>query len=162
MIKITVAGVDKTAYLNDTLAQASSERRKKLAARGRDDIADLIERQEHILALRDCVSEREFLKQLFWLMQTAPQTHTGAFDVPGHRGWTGRMLIFARKCLWRIFRYQHDRMAFQQNAVNQQLTSAIRYLEHLHTREMEEASLQIKDISARLEKLEKNKGEPTT
>ena len=49
---------------------------------------------------------------------------TESFPIPGKPGASGSLLRKVKGFLWKLLRYQHDRMAFQQNSVNELMISA--------------------------------------
>jgi len=49
---------------------------------------------------------------------------TESFPIPGKPGSTGTILRTIKGILWKLLRYQHDRMAFQQNAINELVISS--------------------------------------
>lgn len=76
---------------------------------------------------------------------------TQPFAFPGKPGALGRVMVGVRAFLWKLLRYQHNRMASRQNRVNGWLLSAM---------EMHHARLQdeLDDVKRRLERLERTTG----
>ena len=159
-MKISVAGIDMTNSVGPAVSEAATVRRLRLEKSRRADLIDLIDRQGHILTLSDCSSEREYLKKFFWILKTAPQVHTRDFDIPVRNSIFAGFLTGIRRFFWKFFRYQHDRMAFQQNMVTQQLNSAIRYLENEYVKEIARYETEMKNLANRVAELEKTKHEP--
>ncbi len=68
-----------------------------------------------------------------WLalwMQILPQRAGIALDgftIAAQPGFRGRVLQRVRSLLWRVFRYQHERVAYRQNLVNAHMVTAIRF-----------------------------------
>lgn len=80
------------------------------------------------LRLRDCRDPGEFLDTYLRLLRLRTAVRTDAFRVPRRPGVLGRLLGAGRLIAWRLLRYQHDRMFFQQNTVNTLLVEAVREL----------------------------------
>jgi hypothetical protein len=79
------------------------------------------------LSLRDAASEREFLDRFIDLTRRKHHADTFRIDVPRRPGMGGAALARVRQFLWKLLRYQHDRMAFQQNLINSQFAAAIEF-----------------------------------
>lgn len=73
---------------------------------------------------------------------------TRPYAFPGKPGAMGRVMVGVRAFLWKLLRYQHDRMASRQNRVNGLLLSA---MEMHHARLQEE----LDDVKRRLDQLER-------
>lgn len=69
------------------------------------------------------------------------------FEIPRRPGPLGWFLQRAKRLLWKLLRYQHDRIAFRQNLINGLFTQALENEWRLRCRETDE-------LRARVEKLE--------
>jgi len=67
------------------------------------------------------LGERKFLEMLRHKSQIDTQT----FTMPRKPGLWGGLMVAVRKLLWKILRYQHDRMSIRQNRVNSWIISLV-------------------------------------
>lgn len=67
------------------------------------------------------LGERKFLEMLRHKSQIDTQT----FTMPRKPGLWGGLMAAVRKLLWKILRYQHDRMSIRQNRVNSWIISLV-------------------------------------
>lgn len=98
--------------------------------------------------------DRKFME----LLRHKSQIDTLDFVIPRKPGFTGWMMQRLRRILWKLLRYQHDRMVTRQNRVNAWIISAL---------ESKTESLQIevdelRDRLSRLEFPESPKNNPIT
>ena len=76
---------------------------------------------------------------------------TGDFNVPRRKGPAGMLGGWVRALLWRVLRYQHERMALQQNTINELIAAAVEFERQRRRRETGE-------LRRRIEQLEKAAG----
>ena len=141
-MKVVVAGKDRTAELGPALSAGAQ------AMVGRDHAPKMLEEVYTSLSLRDAGNDAEFLDRLVLLLWHKTGVATVGFYMPrkpGPLGWIGAQL---RRALWKVLRYQHDRIAYQQNMINTQLTVA---LEFMH----EQYKGHIAELRTRVEELER-------
>jgi hypothetical protein len=119
-VKIIVAGEDRSADLGRAVSES---------ARGRAAVAPLRSRypDHSALTLGQAESEEEYLRRFVRLLGVRHTVDTGAFRVPPARGVAGRQLARLRAVLWKLLRYQHDGIVFQQNVVNEAVTAALEF-----------------------------------
>ncbi len=117
MTTIWLAGEDRTAELLPRLDRAVAGR----------DPAVVVQAAAHSapLELRDADGESGELDRRLALLQAYGVVRTDRFDVPSGTGAVAGLLKRLKQALWRLLRYQHERMAVQQNAVNRQLLMAL-------------------------------------
>ena len=120
MKAVLIGGQDRTTDVGQAIVAAAAQRR----AAAPDPVDD---RVAGILALRQAGSESEFNARLIELLQQRAGLDTGPFPIPRKPGRAGRMVARAREALWKLLRYQHDRMAFQQSALNLQTAYALEF-----------------------------------
>jgi hypothetical protein len=143
-MKIQVANQDRTAELGAVLRQQASSRHPvgmppKLAP------------QHSALALRNARNTAEFQNILVNLIRIRRGITTADFPIPRKPGWKGGLLAGARRILWKLFRYQHDRMAFQQNVLNELMIGALEF-------EREQRLSETEALRRRVEVLEQKQG----
>jgi len=143
-MKITVANQDRTADLGAALQASARARRQS----GPQPI--ILPPEISALALRDAASDADYLAILIRLMRRREDSDTRDFDVPRRAGRAGALLAAVKKALWKLLRYQHDRMAFQQNLFNELTVSALEYEAARRQQEHEELIRRVAELEARL------------
>ena len=100
-------------------------RLEKKAAERDPALAEQALRQAPVAALRDAPSERLELDRWLALLRAHGSIRTEDFAIPARPGAAGRVMGGLKRGLWKLLRYQHERTAVQQNAVNFQLALAL-------------------------------------
>jgi hypothetical protein len=139
MSSIRLAGRDVTADWLPRLEAAAEARGPALADEAR--------RQAPVAALREASSPSLELDRWLALLKAHAAAGTGDFAVPARPGAAGRLLAAFKRALWKLLRYQHERIAVQQNAVNLQLVLALEAV-------LEEQRRELAALRARLAALE--------
>lgn len=106
--RVVVAGEDLGTEL---LASFQPHLEAMIASR---DVVFLPEHQS-ALHLKQCRNQREFLRCFLEMMRLRQHVDTHVLPLAPGRTFVGRVLVKVRKFLWRVLKYQHDRMAFRQN-----------------------------------------------
>lgn len=127
-MKICVAGKDCSADLAGRLAEQQSP-----APEPR-----FLSPQHSALSLKNAKNTAEYQDILLALIRIRRGITTADFAMPRKPGWMGCVLGKVRGFLWKVFRYQHDRMAFQQNVLNELMAGALEFERDQRRREMEE------------------------
>jgi hypothetical protein len=119
-LRITIAGRDRAQDLQPAL---NTEAEKAFARSGRAHYPP------ELLAtsLCGCRNEREFLDRLLVLTRRKSHVDTSHFDSTRRPGIAGMVWASIRQKLWRLLRYQHERVFFRQNMVNSQFVSAVEF-----------------------------------
>lgn len=102
------------------------------------------------MTLTDCVTESEYLDQLIRLLRDREHLVTTDFEIPHRNTVTGRLWARLKKSLWKVFRYQHDYMAGQQNDINFVLGSAIEFQQRQHEETVRRLEQRIAQLESRL------------
>jgi hypothetical protein len=113
MKSVRIGGADRSGALAPAL---------EAAAGGADPVEA---RVAAVLALRTCTTEAEFDARFADLLRQRAGLDTGAFAIPRKPGVAGRCLAAVKAALWKLLRYQHDHMAFQQSAWNAAAAAAL-------------------------------------
>ncbi len=79
------------------------------------------------LALREARDEAAYHDTLLRLLRYRDNVDTLPFDIPHRGGWRGKLMVAAKRRLWSLLRYQHDRMTFRQNLINSLYSSALEF-----------------------------------
>lgn len=97
--------------------------------------------------LREATDERDYLKKLIDLMLLKAGLSAEDFYIPRRSGCRGWLSAALKRILWKLLRYQHERLVFQQNAVNTQIAVVLQFL-------MEESRERLAELEQRLERVE--------
>lgn len=124
-MKIVVTGADRSKDLGQEIASAA---RAMVAAKAKDELPVFLAAADSILSLRAAKSEAGYLDGLTTVMLSRTGVGTFDFFIPRKPGPLGSAGAAVKRFLWKLLRYQHDRVAFQQNSINIQLTAAIEFL----------------------------------
>ena len=143
-MKIIVAGQDLTEDLGPELKRQAEQMARGDTSRQPAKYDQTVS----ILALANAQSEETFLSELIRLLHYREGVDTHPYAIPCPPGLCGKCLVVVRKALWKLLRYQHDRMAFRQNLVSSQLTSALEF-------EIVQRRRETADLRQRLDELER-------
>jgi hypothetical protein len=128
MKTIKIAGVDRTeAILPSTTTPTTDPTSSLLQAR----------------------NEEEFLTHLLAKLRTESGLHASALTPPTRPGPLGHLQGAIRRFLWKLLRYQHDHMAFQQSAINSQTAAALEFLRAEYQRDLDRLSQRLAALEAR-------------
>jgi len=142
-MRIVVAGEDRSEALGARIARALSSRSDGGLPRTAAENVDA-------LSLPEAGSEQEFETRHLAALRMRTQLRTADFAIPERPGLRGRLQRSLKRFLWRLLRYQHDRMAWQQNQVNAQFMTAIELLRDLHGRELDGLRESVDELERRL------------
>jgi hypothetical protein len=95
---------------------------------------------DHLSArqLSHCSNALEYNQTFSHLLFYRNHVDTQAFHISRRPGPAGWVLAQARKFMWRVLRYQHDRMFFRQNLINSHVTSLLDSQSNSLSREVDE------------------------
>lgn len=125
-MRLTVANDDRTADIGRDVSAAA---KAMVAAKSRDDLPIFFSPGDSVLTLKSSKNEAEYMDRLTTLLLSRTGIGTFDFYVPRKPGFLGSVGAVVKRILWRLLRYQHDRVAFQQNFINIQLTAAIEFMQ---------------------------------
>lgn len=135
-MKIWVGNQDVTETLGRDVAVLAQQRSSTISPKFHDA-------RVTALRLRESKSEAEFFETFMYLLRIRHGASTDAFDIPRRPGPFSGITQWLKKGLWKLLRYQHDRMTFQQNLINEMLIHAIEF-------EMGERQRRINELEGRL------------
>ena len=122
-MKLIVAGQDRTQALGQALRQ-----QVEIMARGDTSHQPArIPAAISALTLLNAKSDAEYLDELIRLIRYRDGVDTLPFHIPVRPGLSGRLMGRIKQALWKLFRYQHDRIAFRQNLINNLLSSVLEF-----------------------------------
>ena len=146
-MKLSVAGQDRTHDLGRELRrQAAVMERGETNHKPKPSLV-----APDIIPLARAQSEVEYLDQLVGLIRCRNAVDTLDFAIPRKPGVVGRCMTRLKALLWKLLRYQHDRIAFQQNLINAHLTNALEF-------EVTQRQKETADLKRRVAELEKQSG----
>lgn len=119
-MKIIISGKDRTGDVGAQIVEDAARRAK-------DPRCAFLPWSTSALSLRDEKCAPDYLDRFLLLLRSKTHVGTLAFDIPRRPGLMGHIQGAARAFLWRVLRYQHDRLAFRQNVINTQLASALEF-----------------------------------
>ena len=122
-MKIIVAGRDRTSELGSHIRHSAEVRRQ---GKGRQ-VPSAISPEIGALVLLGSSSESDYLARFTRLLRYRDAVDTLDFDIPRKPGFGGKAMGRLKAILWKLLRYQHDRIAFRQNLINGIFTGAIEF-----------------------------------
>lgn len=138
-MQLEIAGQDRTADIGADLTRRAARHQGPLSRWAAADSA---------LCLKSSRDAGEYLTQYCRLLRLRYAVSTESFPIPGKPGAKGRILRRIKGFLWTLLRYQHDRMAFQQNAVNELVISAIEFQREAGQQAIASLEKRIHDLEA--------------
>ena len=114
-MRIIVAGKDQTSEIGSELTRRAARHQGDLSPWSAADSA---------LSLKASRDMTDYLNRFGKLMRLRYALCTDPFPIPGKPGLTGNLTKKLKTFLWKLLRYQHDRMSHQQNAINELVISA--------------------------------------
>ena len=138
-MKVVVAGKDRTQDLGRETAAAA----ERLSRKG---VVPFLSPHHSALSLKSARNEREFLDLFTNLVRMRHGVRTGDFYIPAQPGWKSRLMVWLKTTMWRKLRYQHDRIAFQQNLINDLNTQALERQNAVLTREIEQLRRRVEQL----------------
>lgn len=143
---LNIAGKDRSADVGATLTRQSQRHQGKLSPWSPGDSA---------LSLRESQSAADYLERFCRLMRLRYALSTEAFPIPARPGVAGNLLRKLKGFLWKLLRYQHDRMAFQQNSINELVISSIDFQQAASKRRIDSLEQRIRALETELACLRK-------
>ena len=141
-MRLVVANNDVTSSLGADIADAAQERAKHASPRFHVP-------EVSALLLRNCKNEGEYFATFVKLLRMRHGASTDDFEIQRAPGFIGGMMKAIRGFLWKLLRYQHDRMIFQQNLINEMLIHAVEF-------EVAQRNREISKLRAELAELRQN------
>jgi hypothetical protein len=117
-MKLILNGHDRSADLGAELAAAA---RQRPAGQKPYAMAEAIS----ALRLQSAATEAEYGTELLRLLRYRDNVDTLPFEIPRKRGWVGALTAQIKRMLWKVLRYQHDRVTSRQNLINHLYTNAL-------------------------------------
>jgi len=113
-----IAGQDRSSDVGVDLTRRATRHSGALSRWSCEDSA---------LSLKTAHDPGEYLDRYCRLLRLRYSVSTEAFPIPGKPGLAGTILRSVKSALWKLLRYQHDRMTLQQNAINELIISSVEF-----------------------------------
>lgn len=143
---LNIAGKDRSADVGANLARQAARHQGALSPWSPRDSA---------LSLKESRNAADYLERFCRLMRLRYSLSTDAFPIPARPGTAGTLLRKLKGMLWKLLRYQHDRMAFQQNSINELVISSIDFQQAASRRKIDGLEQRILSLETELAKLRK-------
>jgi hypothetical protein len=143
---LNIAGKDRSADVGATLARQAARHQGALSPWSPRDSA---------LSLKESRNAADYLERFCRLMRLRYSLSTESFPIPARPGTAGTLLVKVKGVLWKLLRYQHDRMAFQQNSINELVISSIDFQQANAQRKLDNLEQRIRALEAELAGLRK-------
>lgn len=146
-MKIIVANRDRTADLGAEIRTAAANRQQNPDCRV---IPATIVPEISALALQAAKSESAYLSEFIRLLRYRDNVDTLRFMIPRKPGFQGAMMTKLKEFLWKLLRYQHDRITFRQNMINSLHTTALECELAAREKDVSELRKRLAELEARL------------
>lgn len=113
---LIIAGKDRSSDIGEDLTRRAARHQGALSRWSPQDSA---------LSLKESRDAGDYLGRYCKLLRLRFALSTEPFAIPGKPGAAGTLLRKVKAFLWKLLRYQHDRMAYQQNAINELVISSV-------------------------------------
>jgi hypothetical protein len=123
LMKIIIAGEDRAADIGAEIRQKAAELKKRQGRAAPPQVSPEIGAP----VLYKATSDSDYFEHFVRLLRYRDAFDTHDFDIPRRRGPLGAGMAKIKKALWKLLRYQHDRIAFRQNLINSLFTHAIEF-----------------------------------
>jgi hypothetical protein len=94
--------------------------------------------------------EAEYLSRLLAKLRTESGLQSAGLNPVPRPGLLGRLQVALHRFLWKLLRYQHDHMAFQQSAINAETAAALEYLRAEYRHDLNQLTQRLAALEARL------------
>jgi hypothetical protein len=141
-MRVYVGGDERTDGLGREVEAAGR------ALRAHPDAVPQVEEFHSALILREAQNTSDYVQKLLDLLVLKSGGSTSDFYIQRRPGLIGALSAKFKQILWKLLRYQHERLLSQQNAVNTQLTVALQFMHEEHKRE-------IQSLRGRIDELER-------
>lgn len=147
---LTIAGKDRSSDIGEDLTRRAARHQGALSRWSPADSA---------LSLKASRDPGDYLDRYCKLLRQRFALSTEPFPVPGKPGTAGTLLRKIKSFLWKLLRYQHDRMAYQQNAINELVISSVDFQQAASRDALASLERRIRSLEAEIATL-RQEGEP--
>ena len=140
-MRVIIASQDQTATLG---AQIRENARRRAAGGGPPFLAP----EHSALTLKAAHDQVDYLRIYNRLIGIRHGIQTEAFAIPRKAGWGGAIVVRIKEFLWKLLRYQHDRMVGQQNLVNELVIAGLEFERGEYRREIARLEARVARLEA--------------
>lgn len=144
-MNITVAGKDRTSDLGQTIA-AEAERLKTTSSIGS------LAPEHTALRLKRSADFDDYTYHFVELLRMRHGVRTADYYIPRGPGWRGKLAVALKTFLWKLLRYQHDRITLQQNLINELEINVVEF-------QRDRLNQEVADLKRRIESLEQGRSQ---
>ena len=138
-MKISVAGEDRTIDLGPAVAAEAAR------LRANDGIGTLA--PEHTaLRLKRSRDLDDYVYHFIELLRMRHGVRTSDYHIPRGPGLRGAVAVAVKTFLWKLLRYQHDRLTLQQNLINELEINAAEFQRDRLNQELADLKRRVADL----------------
>ena len=138
-MNITVAGKDRSGDLGPAVLEQAAA----LRAAGS---AGALSPEHSALSLSRAADGDDYLDRFVDLIRMRHGVRTTDYYIPRAPGWRGRVSVALKTFLWKLLRHQHERIAFQQNLINELEINSAEFQRDLLKQEVAELKRRIDSL----------------
>ena len=111
-MKLTVAGRDRSGDLGAAIAEEAGRLKASVAV-------GTLSPEHSALRLKQAANLEEYITSYMELLRIRHGVQTTDYYIPRRAGIRGKVSSTVKKYLWKLLRYQYERIMFQQNLINE-------------------------------------------
>lgn len=100
------------------------------------------------LRMREAADPGMLLREMTSLLRHRNHVDIQIFDIPRRPGWKGAVMVRLKQALWKLLRYQHDRVCFRQNLINSHVTALLAFQCEHFSGEVDRLKARVADLEA--------------
>ena len=138
-MKITVAGQDRTGDLGPAMAAEADRLRAGggIGALAPDHTALRLKRSRDL---------DDYVYHFVELLRMRHGVRTSDYYIPRGPGLRGTVAVAVKTFLWKLLRYQHDRLTLQQNLINELEINAVEFQRDRVNQELADLKRRVADL----------------
>ena len=140
-MKITVAGQDRSGDLGQAVAAEAA----RLQATGGIGELSPAHSARNLQAAGDA---NDYSRRFVELLRMRHGVRTSDYYIPRGPGLRGKVAVALKSILWKLLRYQHERITYQQNLINELAIDALEFQQNRLDGELADLHLRVKNLEA--------------
>jgi hypothetical protein len=141
-MRVFIASQDRTETIGTQIRESA---RRRADGGGPRFLAP----EHSAIALKAAHDQADYLRIYSRLIGIRHGIQTADFAIPRQAGWAGTFSARIKELLWKLLRYQHDRIVGQQNLVNELIMSGLEFEREECRREMARLAERVARLEAR-------------
>ncbi len=138
-MKVTVSGQDRSGDVGQAAVAAGARLR---AAGGIGELSP----EHSALRLGEAQDGDDYVRRFIELLRLRHGVRTADYYVPRGPGLRGKLAVALKTVLWKLLRYQHDRVTIQQNLINELEINALEFQRDRLNRELADLKRRVADL----------------